>query len=288
MAMEFTKTEQEVIVLKAIWELINEMVNYEMFVRLTRTDDVHLMFKTMTHQRLFNILLVDFLSQPGQWPFGLTGPPPGASKSERSLLFLLKRICDDPMFDPTGGDALRVPLEAFMQWLEAECCVEKVWLPSINVESDIRVKRIAFIKICGNIAKHNFTRLSANVGEICEILEANGTAIDTDQGYLVIPEFYEWFHINVLNYHSSAIAEFLNNIRWGIYDYLRPEFARSFTKDDPASIAYRFIYPPDCNRPVVQTMYWDLMNAVRSEPYMPRFEVTRYLKMRYYTPFHNS
>src|SRR5450432_1110765 len=111
--------------------------------------------------------------------------------------------------------------------------------------------------------------------DICEILKNNGTTIDADQGYLVVPEFYEWFHTHVFCYHSSAIAGFLNNIRWGIYDYLRPECRRSYTKDDPSS--YRFIYPPDCERPVAQTMYWDLMNTVRAEPYMPKFVVTRYL-----------
>jgi hypothetical protein len=281
MATIFTKTEQEVIVLKAIWEQIGEMVNYEMFAKLSRTKDVQLTFKTMTHQRLFNILLVDLLSQPRKWPFGLTAPPSSASKSERSVLFHLKKISDEPQFNPIGRDDLRLPLDALMQWLEGECRVEKVWLPSIGVETEIRVKRIAFIKICGNIAKHSFTGLSANVGEICEILKANGTTIDLDQGFLVLPEFYDWFHNNVLNYHSSAIAEFLNNIRWGIYDYLRPEFECSFTEDDPASIAYSFKYPLDCNMPVVQDMYRDLMNAVRREPYMPRFQVTRYLKMRY-------
>src|SRR5665213_1480893 len=264
MKTPFTKTEQEIIALKAIWELIDEMVNYEMFLKLTGTDDVQLTFNTMTHQRLFNILLVDFLSSPNA-PFGLPAPPKGAPKSDRTVLFLLRRICDEPRLNPGGAHILRSPLGSFVEWLEADCLVEEVWFPSIKVESDIRVKRIAFLKICGNIAKHSFTRLSDNVREICEILKENGTTIEPEQGYLVIPEFYEWFHRNVLNYHSSAIAEFLNNIRWGIYTYLKSEFVRSYTKDDPAGIAYRFIYPPDCNRPVAQTMYRDLMNAVRSE-----------------------
>jgi hypothetical protein len=281
MTMLFTKTEQEVIVLKAVWELIDEMVNYEMFARMTSTDNAHLMFNTATHQRLFNILLVDFLSQANDLPFGLAQPPSGASESERSVLFHLKRICDDPKLNPQGGDALRLPLEAFSQWLEGECCIQDVWLPTINLKTDIKVKRIAFIKICGNIAKHGFARLSFNVRKICKILKDNGTTIDCDIGYLVIQEFYEWFHTHVFNYHSSAIAEFLNNIRWGIYEYLRPELVRSFTKDDPASIAYRFIYPSECNERVAQAMYWDLMNAIQSEPYMPRFEVTGYLKKRY-------
>lgn len=277
----FSKTEQEIIVLKAIWEMIEEMVNYEIFVKLRGTDEVALMFNSRTCQRLFNVLVVDFLSQPRKWPFDLAVPSPNASASERSLLFHLKRICDDPRLNSSGGNELRLSLDNFVQWLEAKCCVEKVWLPSIGVELDITVRRISFIKICGNIAKHNFARLSVNVEHIRKILQENGVSIDDDQGYLVIPEFYDWFHKNVFGYHSSAIAEFLNNIRWAIYTYLRPEFDRSFTRDDPNSIMYRFKYPPECNMALTKAMYWDLMNAIRSEPYVPKFEVTRYLKMRY-------
>jgi hypothetical protein len=154
-------------------------------------------------------------------------------------------------------------------------------LPSINLKTNIKIKRIAFIKICGNIGKHNFARLGADVAAICEVLKANGTTIDPTYGYLLLPEFYDWFHDNIFSYHSSAIAEFLNNIRWGIYDYLRPEFERSYTKDDPASLAYRFDIPRNCKHDVAKAMYWDLMNAVRSQPYMPRFAVTRYLKLRF-------
>jgi hypothetical protein len=276
-----TSTEHESIVLRLAWSQIDDMVNYEMFATPTGVEDVTLMFRSTTHQRLFNVLLVDFLSQPNEWPFGLPMPARGAAKSERSVLFHLKRICDAPQFSSSSGSTIKPPLDALMQWLEAECEIEKVWLPSINLETTLRVPRVSFIKICGNIAKHSFARLSTNVGDICKILKANGTAIDGEQGYLVLPEFYEWFHTNVFSYHSSAIAEFLNNLRWGIYDYLRPELLRSFRRDTPSLMKYRYEYPSDCISPVARAMYWDLMNSVRSEPYMPRFAVTRHLKMRY-------
>jgi hypothetical protein len=160
--------------------------------------------------------------------------------------------------------------------------VEDVWLPSVSLKTNIKVKRIVFIKICGNIGKHSFTRLSANVTTICALLEANGNGkIEPTYGYLLLPEFYDWFHDNVFSYHSSAIAEFLNNIRWGIYEYLWPEFERSFTRDDPKEIDYRFDIPRECKNYVAKDMYWNLMNAVRSEPYIPRFTVTPYLKMRF-------
>jgi hypothetical protein len=274
MAHAFSRTEQEVIILKSVWELIDEMVNYEIFGKLTKTDEVTLWFNTITHKRLFNILLVDFLSQPSRWPFDLPLPPAGARASDRSMLFHLRRVCDGPCLNPGGAVALRAELDSLVDCLEGECCVEKVWLPSIDVETTIHVQRITFIKICGNIAKHGFARLSANVGDICEILRTNGRAIELEQGYLALPEFYEWFHRNIFSYHSSTIAEFLNNLRWAIYDYLRPEFMRSFTKDDPSSIAYRFVYPRDCTRPIAQAIYWELMNQVRAAPYVPRFTVT--------------
>jgi hypothetical protein len=195
----------------------------------------------------------------------------------------LRRVSQSPILNPAGGDTLRSPLDAFVGWLEGECRLERVWLPSIEIESTIRVKRITFIKICGNIAKHSFARLSGNVEAICKLLESNGRPIELEQGYLALPDFYEWFHRDVFAYHSSTIAEFLNNLRWGIYDYLMPEFARSYTKDDPDphAIEYRFIYPPDCTRPVARTIYWDLMNQVRGKPYMPRFTVTPSLKGLY-------
>lgn len=75
------------------------------------------------------------------------------------------------------------PLWAFRDWLETECFVDDVWLPSIELKTDIRVKRFAFIKICGNIGKHNFARLSRVVVDICGILEANGNKVSVDQGY---------------------------------------------------------------------------------------------------------
>ena len=82
------------------------------------------------------------------------------------------------------------------------------------------------MKICGDIAKHNFLRLSQNVKRLRRALEINGHTIDEGQAYLLLPEFYEWFHTNIFAYHSSTIAEYLNNLRLGIFAYLQPEFAR--------------------------------------------------------------
>jgi hypothetical protein len=276
----FTAIEREVIVLKAVTDLIDDMVNYEMFVKLTNTRDTQLTFNTMTHKRLFNVLLVDMLSKPNKDHFGLPSFPTNASGSAATFLHYLRLIGENPLLN-TNGAALMTPVEDFATWLDAECHVENVWLGSISLETDIRVPRISFIKICGDIAKHSFPRMSVNAGRIQKLLADNGHQIDIEQAYLAMPDFYEWFHTDIFSYHSSAIGEFLNNIRWGIHDYLSSEHSRLYKKPDPNAIAYTFDYPNGCSSALARAMYSDLMNWAGSQPYMPRFEVTQYLKMRY-------
>ncbi len=52
--------EQEVIILKAIKELIDSIVNFELMSLLGNDPDSQIAFKGYTHQRFFNIILVDF------------------------------------------------------------------------------------------------------------------------------------------------------------------------------------------------------------------------------------
>ena len=140
--------------------------------------------------------------------------------------------------------------------------------------------RITFLKVCGDIGKHNFARLEGNVKKVCRILANNGHSIDEGKGYLVLPEFYEWFHTHLLSYHASTIAEFLNNLRWGIFHYLEPEFVRSFEQIEPEP-SYRYKFPPECTQPLPQAMYWELMNMVRTGLYFPQFTVTPSLKKQF-------
>jgi hypothetical protein len=280
-AARYSPIEQEIIVLKASWELIGEMVNYEMFVRPDKVTDVTLFPSTRTHQRLFNILLVDFLTAFDAASFDLPLPEVGGQLSDKTYLFYLKRIATKPLLNSDSPRLLADPVIAFSDWLDKDCTIERVWLPSIEVQTDITLKRIQFLRICGVAAKHHFMSMTRNAKDISAILKLNGVEMTRDQQYLVIPDFYEWFHGNILNYHIGAIAEFLNNIRWGIFEYLRPEFLRSFTKYGPDFIDYKYLYPAGVESELARTMYWDLMNEVMSKPYMQKFEITRYLKMRY-------
>jgi hypothetical protein len=157
----------------------------------------------------------------------------------------------------------------------------ELWLSSISEKLDLRVKRIDFLTICGDIAKHNFSRLRRNVKKIMAILAANSLVVDEAKAFLVLPDFYENFHHNVFAYHASTIAEMLNNIRWGIFHYLEPEYARSFERLPDHDLVYRFNYPAGGSSPLAKGIYWDLMNQVRSRPHFLVFVTTDSLKKRF-------
>ena len=271
--MKFNEIEKEVIFLKAIKELIDEMVNWEI-VQLTGEDpNSNIFFNSMTHEKFFNILLVDFLSCSNEKILGV----------QMSYLGALREICNSPNFNIDNSiSSLIKATNEFANWLEKEVTVEKVCLPSIDLEIDLSIKRIEFIKICGNISKHNFTRLYGVVSELKSIFERNNKVLKNEDVLLIIDEFYQWFHDNIFSYHSSAIVEFLNNIRWGIYEYQTPEFQQSIihdTKEHP--MKYHYTYPEGIKNGFAKTGYWKLMNDIRSRPDMKKFKVTKYLKMRY-------
>ena len=270
--MKFTPTEKEVIILKAVTELIDSMVNYEVFNLYGNDPHTSIGFRTMTHQKYFNIILLDFLSCFDEKVLG----------EKRSYLESIRTICQSSNFNKNSSiENLKKSTEEFIIWLEQEVQV-KTELPSIDNKTSLLIKRIEFIKICGNISKHNFTRLSGVAKELISILKRNEINISFEDSLLFLDYFYERYHIDIFGYHSSTIAEFLNNIRWGIYEYLLPEFCQSIDYEGiKHPKKYHYTYPKEINNNFTRNCYWDLMNKVRSKPYMRKFKVTRYLKMNY-------
>jgi len=202
----FSRTEREVIFLKAIWELIDSMVNYEVLKLAGVSPDAEVRFNSTTHQKYFNIILVDFLSCSDEKVIG----------ERQSYLGALTTICQKPCFNEKQSiRGLTVATKEFVDWLEQEVQVETL-LPSIDTNVALSIKRIEFSKICGNVSKHNLSRLSVTANEVLRILKRNRINIGLKEALLVLDDFYEKFHFDVFTYHGSTLCEFLNNIRWGI------------------------------------------------------------------------
>ena len=99
--------EQEAIILESTWNMVDDMVNWSMFVQNNHTEPTNLMFETGQNQRLFIILLGDFLSQIQPFkrepmPFGLEAAPTNVGPADRTFLFYLRKVCAAPRL---GGDA---------------------------------------------------------------------------------------------------------------------------------------------------------------------------------------
>lgn len=271
MKIALSKPEQEVVFLKATLELVGSMVNFELMDLLGGDPDTQVQFKTSTHHRFFSIALVDFLSRTD----------PKAPVDRRSYLGALREICESPFFAVDGSIAtLHKATQEFVEWLETEVEVE-IWLASIGTQASVKLPRRLFLKMAGNLSKHNVLRAIGVAEEVQDVLEKAGHAISPEESLLVLSDFYERFHGDILHYHSSTIAEFLNNIRWGIFDYLQPEYRRSIVweRGDPAK--YHYTPPAEIQNAYALDCYWSLLNEVRSPPYVRRFQVTRWLKLRY-------
>lgn len=280
--------EREAIILNSAWEMIDGMVNWAVFVRTERSDPSNLIFQTSGHARLFVILLADFLSEirafKGQpVPLGLKPAPSNARPSDLTFLFHLRQVCANPQLGPdTGG--LSTAVESFATWLEGEFFATGVNLHSIDVVADLHIARYRYIKMCGDIAKHNLARLATNARHLRALLEKAGRSVSEQHAYLAVETFFEWFLQGIFIYHSSQIGEFLNNIRWAIYEYLQPEFRRSYhvpVKSTAEFVGYSYHVPSAITEPVAVAMYWDAMNRSRSQPYVQRFAIPDYMKMRY-------
>lgn len=284
MPLKYNAIEEEAIILKAVWDLVQDAVSYSIFCKFSDPANVTLMPHTGNDLRLFNILVGDFLSAPQAGTLGLPGIPPSARGADRTYLSHLKRVAANPQLVPAGGGHIAGPTDRFAAWLDESFTVEKVWLANVEIELDLTMTRLESTKICSNIAKHNFSRLSVDVGKIRTILERNGKPVSEEEAYLLLPDFFEWFHTNIFAYHTSQIGEMLNDILWGMYDYLLPEYARAFWKakpDDPYDLVYGFDVPKAISDGLPRAMYWDLMNDVRGKPYMPRFKTHWSLTQRY-------
>lgn len=269
--MVLSDFEEEVILLKATKELIDTMVNFEVFELIGSDSDSQISFKSATHQKFFNIILTDFLSQTDDRAFG----------KKTSFLGGIKSICEKPCFEVNNSiSALSKAGNEFSDWLEQEIEVA-AWLPSIGSDTTLKLSRIDFLKMCGDISKHNFLRSAGSALKLQGILEKSDVSVTLDDALLVLGEFYEKFHTDIFNYHGSTLAEFLNNIRWGIYEYLQPEFRRSIVWEGGDPPRYRYTYPQKVKAGIAKECYWELMNEVRNEPYMRRFKVTKLLKIRY-------
>jgi hypothetical protein len=269
--MPLSPIENEVLRLKAATGSIDELVTPSLFALRGADPESSIIFHDDTSQRLFNILLVDLLSPMDR---GLAG-------ANQSVLNELRVVCTTPHFEVRGSIAeLRQAVDDMHAWLDQEITVS-LHLPSIDRSVEVRILRREFVEVCGNISKHNFTRLTHVASKLRKILARNGIELGDQEELLILDDFYERFHTDIFTYHATAIVEMLNNVRWGIHEYLTSEYQRALTVKGGEPPRYSYEYAEGVTSPVARFWYWELMNEIRAAPAVRRFVGTKWLKLQY-------
>jgi hypothetical protein len=269
-SLSLSEIEKEIIVLKAVSEIIDSIINYEI-LEISGNLDANIRFHSSTHAKFFNLVMVDLLSKTDEKGF----------LKSRPYLSYLGAITQRPHFDVNNSVGnLSNETKNFRSWLRTNL-VREIWLPSIGIEIEIKLSRFELIKIGGNICRHNFLRAFGIAKEVQKIMERNGKKISLDQSIMVLHDINEWFHNDIFQYHSSTIAEFLNNIRWGIYSYIYPEYVRSSYQEGLDPVVTKFSFPNGVESEFGKQCYWGLMVDIRRKPYVKQFQVTEWLKKRY-------
>ncbi|MBU2896479.1 hypothetical protein [Vibrio hepatarius] len=254
--------EKEIILLKAIYEHVNNMVNHSLIEVRGEPPQQTVTFNDYPHRSLFFIRLVDFLSCTDA-----RGPLP-----KTSFLQGLANICESPNFSIEESESdLKETVSNFRYWLE-ETCEITIWVHSIDIEVNLKIKRVEAIKMSGDISKHNYLRSVGVAKGFRKVLQRSGVSTDLISALLALEDFQERFGDDVLVYMSSHTCEFLNNIRLGIRTYLQHEFKRSFTPENDGWLGrYSYDVPEKIASKYAVSCYWGLMNELRCNPYMEKF-----------------
>lgn len=263
--------ETEVILLRAVYDHIGEMVNFSLLDVHGEDPNSTIMFKDMNQRKLFFIILVDFLSVTDR-----RGPIP-----QVSFLQGLSNICENPCFSVGHSEnELKEVVQNFRTWLREEKEID-IWMPEIMEQVKLLISRVDAIKMSGDVSKHNYLRAISVAERLQQKLLQSGIQVSLCESMLALSDFYGRFHDDILIYLSSHICEFLNNIRWAIHTYLKPEFSRSFYRTDDEFFQYKFKVPDEIQSKYAINCYWELMNNVRSNPYMRKFIISDSFKTEY-------
>lgn len=271
--MNINSAERETIGLCIVTEAIGNIVNHELldFRDIEdRPEEAITLFPTSIHQQLFLIRLVDFAKE--KCDVGLTGV-------NGSCIEVLISACKTQSFEVQGNIGLmRDAIERLKGWLHAPATL-KLWLPSIDVEVSLNVSRLQLLYISGNQAKHNVSRLTGLSRNIQKMLETHGHSVLLEQVPLILEDFKAHLDDNFFVYYGTWIAELLNDVRWGIQQYLLPTYQASFKRTQQINeLKFRYEYPTSIKEAIPKSWFCRLMNHVRSGPCVKKFRAVECMR----------
>jgi hypothetical protein len=263
----YNSVEHEVILLDIAVRTLNNAVNNSLLHFMGSKESGEIMFNDDAGQKYFYLMVLDYIS--GNADSALLG-------SGNSCEQLMGSLTRKPAFNVGESiNSLLLAVSCFNSWLNTHVTRE-IWLPSLNKTVVFVLKRQDIVYVTANIAKHHFGHLTNVLARLDKASHGqfghHGLITSLDEIY------YDLFD-NILSYHASKVSQLLNDIRWGIHNYLLPEYNRAYTKTYDGM--YTYAIPQELNAELAVSCYWELMNGVRGKPYMKQFTTNKYLSLRY-------
>lgn len=267
-----TPQEREVVGLAVCIEALNSLVNHAVlqFTPVSnQPGEMEVRFHNSAHRDLFLIRLQDFLSEKGcETVLG----------AEMTCVEVLQAACAQRQFEVGGsGTSLTTAVTELTEWLAAPLAA-KLWLPTIDVEAKLRVTRAQMLRIAGNQAKHNPSRLSRVAKFASKLLREQGYDVPPHLIPFVLNDFRDHLHDNFFIYYASWTAELLNNVRWGVQRYLEPLLHQSLIPEDGDFPRWHYLYPAEVTSDVAQAWFRELMGRLTSPPPVRPFKASGFLR----------
>lgn len=273
-APEYSPAEWEAIGLCIAVEAIDDIVNHALLDVYDECDSggVNVGFPTTEHRALFLIRAVDFVSDSKN---------PMLSGLNGSCLGTLSQACQQCALGTTDGAArLDATVRELKAWID-EPVPLALYVPTFGRDVTLNVSRRELVRLSGNQAKHNLSRLTGVAGALRGALIEAGATVSLLEVLLALDDFKEPLGEGYLVYHATRLVELLNEVRWGVHVYLRPAFEKAQERHDEAGlvrVTYRM--PPGVDHEIPQRWFWRLMNHVRRKPVVPRFRTPECLLAR--------
>lgn len=267
-AYDFNDKEKEICAFLSVIETLNNATNKRMLYFSGPVNNITIQAKGVAEEKLFMILSADLLIKVGQI----------FSDKNINILEVLRCISDDSLLTGTELIELKQVIQAFLDWLNEKSSYSNIYFASKNLDLSLDISNANIIRICGNSVKHNLNHLDAVRKTLLNVLEENhisDVVITNKDLVFLLQEFNAnfWSDNGYIYKYINCLAYFMNELRWAIYNSLKPVFDSHYVGKKTNGInGYEYLETDDLSD-VGFGLFRELMEEQYCEPSIPRFNI---------------
>jgi hypothetical protein len=135
------------------------------------------------------------------------------------------------------------------------------------------------LKVCGNLKKHNFTRLTGCAANLSNYLQRTQINVTPVEAMMLLEDFEVQFYDDVFHCYRNVLAASVNDIRRGMRNYLMHQCAVGHIPGPHGGI--QFPRPPQITNDYVAGVYIHLMYRVVQDHMFESFGVSDVFRNMY-------